>query len=44
MYEEVVFEPRPEPVSPLLPLELVSPLAPVRLLPSPVPVPRLVVD
>jgi hypothetical protein len=44
LYDEVVFEPRPEPVSPLLPLELVSPLPPVRPLPSPVPVLRLVVD
>jgi hypothetical protein len=44
LYDEVVFEPRPEPVSPLLPLELVSPLPPVRPLPSPVPVLRLEVD
>lgn len=44
LYEELVFDPRPEPVSPLLPLDPVRPLLPVRPLPSPVPVLRLVVD
>jgi hypothetical protein len=44
VFDDVVFEPRPEPVSPLLPLDPVSPLLPVRPLPSPVPVLRLEAD